>query len=80
MTTSTRIRTARKVFLVALVLGICMVVFAAFIGLGLPGFIISVTGWIALIASLIGFAVVFVQKSTAASRANPWRPADKEEL
>ncbi|AZT94202.1 MULTISPECIES: hypothetical protein [Micrococcales] len=80
MTPSTRIRTARKVLLVALALGICMVVFAAFIGLGLPGFIISVAGWIALIASLIGFIVVLVQKSTAASRANSWRPADNEEL
>lgn len=63
-----------------LVLGVCLVVFAAFIGMGLPGFIITVAGWIALIASLVGFLVVIVQKSNAASRTTSWRPADEEEL
>lgn len=80
MTSSTKIRTARNVLLNLLLLGICLVVFAALIGVGLPGFIITVAGWIALIASLVGFVVVLVQKSNAASRANSWRPADKEEL
>lgn len=80
MTASTKIRTARNVLLNLLLLGICLVVFAALIGVGLPGFIITVAGWIALIASLVGFVVVLVQKSNAASRANSWRPADKEEL
>lgn len=80
MTASTKIRTAKNVLLNLLLLGICLVVFAALIGVGLPGFIITVAGWIALIASLVGFVVVLVQKSNAASRANSWRPADKEEL
>ncbi|MGP4996095.1 hypothetical protein ACTXJE_19045 [Glutamicibacter ardleyensis] len=80
MTTSTKIRTARKALMLAMILGICLVAFAAFVGVGLPGFIISVVGWVALIAGLIGFVIVLVQKSNAATRANSWRPADKEEL
>lgn len=80
MTASTKIQNARKALLIALILGVCLMVFAALIGVGLPGFIIAVAGWIALIASLIGFIVVLVQKTNAASRTNPWRPADKEEL
>ncbi|WP_443448785.1 hypothetical protein [Glutamicibacter ardleyensis] len=66
--------------MLAMILGICLVAFAAFVGVGLPGFIISVVGWVALIAGLIGFVIVLVQKSNAATRANSWRPADKEEL
>ncbi|MGO1410636.1 MAG: hypothetical protein ACTHU7_04300, partial [Microbacterium sp.] len=78
MTTSTKIRNTRTLLLILLILGIFLVVFAALVGLGLPGFIISVAGWIALIVGLVGFVAMLIQKSNAASRTNAWRPADKD--
>ena len=79
MTTSAKIRTARTTLLILAAFGICLVAFAALVGVGLPGFIISVAGWAALIAGLVGLVVVLIQKSNAASRTNSWRPADSEE-
>ena len=78
MNTSTKIRTGRTALLIILALGVCLVLFAALIGVGLPGLIVSVAGWIALIVGLIGLVTIVIQKSRAASRANPWRPADDE--
>ena len=79
MSTSTKIRTARRTLLILVAFGICLVVFAVLIGVGLPSFIVSVAGWIALLVGLIGLVIVVIQKSKAASRADSWRPADDDE-
>ena len=79
MSTSTKIRTARSTLLILVAFGICLVVFAVLIGVGLPSFIVSVAGWVALIVGLIGLVIVVIQMSKAASRADSWRPADDDE-
>ncbi len=79
MNARTRIRTARTTLLILLAIGICLVLFAALIGANLPGLIVSIAGWIALIAGVIGLVTFMIQKSKSASRANSWRPADDDE-
>lgn len=79
MSTSTKIRTARRTLLILVAFGICLVVFAVLIGVGPPSLIVSVAGWIALLVGLIGLVIVVIQKSKAASRADSWRPADDDE-
>ncbi|TFD56699.1 hypothetical protein E3T41_16135 [Cryobacterium sp. Hh38] len=79
MNSLTKIRIARTALWALLAFGICLLLFATFIGAGLPSFIVGVAGWIALIAGLIGLVSFFIQKSKAASRSDSWRPADDDE-
>ncbi|MFC5928411.1 hypothetical protein D6T64_20540 [Cryobacterium melibiosiphilum] len=79
MNTVTKIRTVRRVLLILVAGGICLLVYALFIGWGLASVIAGVAGSIALVVGLIGLIVFAIQKFTAASRGGSWRPADDDE-
>lgn len=77
MNTASTVRVTRSLLLTVAVIGLALGIFGAVIGMGLPGLIVSVIGWIALIAAAIWLLVTLIQRSTATTRPGSWRPGDE---
>lgn len=79
MNATSKVRVTRSLLLTVAAIGLALGLFGAVIGIGLPGLIVSVLGWITLIAAVIWLLVILVQRSTATTRPGTWRPGDEGE-
>lgn len=76
MNATSKIRATRSLLLAAILAGLALGLFGAFIGLGVPGLIASALGWALAIAGIVWLVVSSKQRSAAASRPGSWRPGD----
>lgn len=76
MNPEAKIKSTRRLLVAVILTGLVLGVFGALIGMGIPGLIISIAGWIAVIAGIAWLLTTHLQRSTAASRPGSWRPGD----
>lgn len=76
MNAESKIRATRKALLMTILGGLALGLFGVFIGVSIPGLIVSVMGWLLVIAGLIWLVVSLTRRSTAVSGTGPWRPGD----
>ncbi|HLS13414.1 MAG TPA: hypothetical protein VK095_02785 [Beutenbergiaceae bacterium] len=76
MSATTKIRATRTALLITLIAGLALGAFGLLLGIGLPGLILSVIGWIAFIIALVWLIIVALRRASASSPASPWRPGD----
>lgn len=62
--------------MIIIVVGLALGLFGLFVGIGIPGIIISFAGWAAVVAGVIWLIISYTQRSAAHSRPNSWRPGD----
>lgn len=62
--------------MIVIIVGLALGLFGLFIGIGIPGTIISLAGWAAVIAGIIWLITNYNQRSAAHSRPGSWRPGD----
>lgn len=77
MTTNARIHRTRTALLATLIAGLALGAFGLTTGIGLPGFILSVIGWIAFIVAAVWLITRAIRRPTRATPSAPWRPADQ---
>ncbi len=76
MNPANRIRATRSVLLAVILGGLALAVFGIFVGMGVPGLIVSVLGWLAAIVGIVWLVVHLTRRST--SHTGPWRPGDAD--
>lgn len=76
MNPEAKIRSARRLLFAVILAGLALGVFGALIGMGIPGLIASITGWIAVGAGIAWLLRTHAQRSAATSRPESWRPGD----
>ncbi|WP_342022759.1 hypothetical protein AAE021_12995 [Arthrobacter citreus] len=76
MNPEAKIRSTRRLMFAVIIAGLTLGVVGVFIGMGIPGLIVSFTGWIAVVAGIAWILTAHHQRSAAASRAGSWRPGD----
>lgn len=76
MNTASKIRATRLLLITAILTGLVLGLVGLFIGLGVPGLIISTAGWAIVIAGVVWLVSSLNQRSTAESRSASWRPGD----
>ena len=76
MSTTTKIRATRTALLITLITGLALGTFGLLLGIGLPGLILSVIGWIAFIVALVWLIIVALRRASTPSQTPPWRPGD----
>lgn len=76
MTTASKVRATRTTLLALIIIGLALGVFGAVVGIGVPGIIISVAGWAAVIAGIVWLLVRRTERPRPTPRTQPWRPAD----
>lgn len=78
MTPAFTIRATRRTLVVIIVIGLMLGLFGLFIGIGIPGTIITFAGWAAVIAGIVWLIMGYSQQSAAQSRPGSWRPGDSD--
>ncbi|GAA1188288.1 hypothetical protein [Nesterenkonia xinjiangensis] len=78
MVADMKIRRTRAVLLFILIAGLALGAFGLMIGIGLPGLILSVTGWIAFILAIVWLLVSALTRPAGPSHGTAWRPADRD--
>ncbi|MCR2825187.1 hypothetical protein [Microbacterium sp. zg.Y909] len=78
MNAEANVRKTRRLVIAAVVVGLGLAVVGLFVGMNIPGLVISVAGWAAAIAGIVWLLTRRSQWSTAASRAGSWRPGDEK--
>ncbi|WP_460801153.1 hypothetical protein [Microbacterium sp. GXF6406] len=77
MATNAKIHRTRTALLTTLIAGLALGAFSLMIGIGLPGFILSVIGWIAFFVAAVWLITRAIRKPASATQSAPWRPADQ---
>ena len=78
MNPESKVRATRRLLLAVIFTGLVLGAVGALIGMGIPGLIVSIAGWIAVVAGIAWLLVNHLQRSAAASRPGSWRPGDDE--
>ena len=78
MVTKTKIQITRTALLAILIVGLALGIFGLMVGIGLPGLILSVIGWIAFIIAVVWLIVRALNSPAGPFQATPWRPGDKD--
>lgn len=76
MNPASKVHATRRTLVVIIIVGLVLGLFGLFIGLNIPGTIISFAGWAAVIAGVIWLIISYTQRSAAQSRPGSWRPGD----
>ncbi len=75
MNTASKVRATRLLLFTAILTGLVLGLVGLFIGLGVPGIVISVLGWALVIAGIV-WLVSLNRRPTVESRSGSWRPGD----
>lgn len=76
MNPEAKVRAARRLLLAVILAGLMLGVVGALIGMGIPGLVVSIVGWIAVVAGIAWLLTNYRQRSAGASRSASWRPGD----
>ncbi|MCR2801619.1 hypothetical protein QNO21_03465 [Microbacterium sp. zg-Y818] len=78
MNAEAQVQKTRRLVIAAIVAGIVLAVIGLLVGMNIPGLVMSVAGWSAVIAGLVWLFTAQSQRSAATSRAGSWRPGDEK--
>jgi uncharacterized membrane protein len=76
MNPASTVHATRRTLVVIIIVGLVLGLFGLFIGIGIPGAVMSFAGWAVVIAGIIWLIISYTQRSAAHSRPSSWRPGD----
>ncbi len=78
MNAEAQVQKSRRLVIVAIVVGLGLGLVGLFVGMSIPGLVMTVAGWAVVIAGIVWLITRHSQRSSAASRPASWRPGDEK--